>query len=93
MKSKARMIKEANNKLDNPTNRQIKKHIKDNAGLEVTSQEIYSCIGAEKCRSNTKLTPAQLTDTKKLIRQTYNGNFKQAREAITIIGDIQNAKY
>lgn len=93
MTNKAQLIREANNKLGNPTNKQIKDYIKTNYEQDVMSQEIYSCIGPEKWRTSTTLTPTQLAETKKLIRNTYGGNLKQAEDAITIIRDLSNAKY
>ena len=93
MLSKSRMIKEANNRLDNPSNKEIKKYVKDTYNTDVMSQEIYSSIGPEKERTSTQLTPAQLADTKKLIKRSYQGNIRAAHDAINIIGDISNAEY
>ena len=88
MKSKAKMIKEANNRLENPTNKEIKNYVRDNYNLAVLSQEIYSSIGPEKLRTATKLTPTQLSETKKLIRQNFGGDIDKATDAVAIIKDI-----
>jgi hypothetical protein len=93
MLSKSRMIKEANNKLDYPSNKEIKQYVKDTYKVDVMSQEIYSSIGPEKGRTSTQVTPAQMADTKRLIKRTYKGNIRAAHDAIRIIGDISNAEY
>lgn len=88
MKQRSDMIREANLKMECPTNREIKNYVKENYGKEILSQEIYSALGAEKRRQSNMLSAQQLSDTKKLVRKSFDGDFKSASDAILLVREI-----
>ena len=84
------MIREAQSALGtDATNKDIKQYCKDNYGVEPISQTIYSAIGSEYSRQAERITAKELSDSKKFVRKSFDGDKDKAAFAIGLIGKIK----
>lgn len=84
------MIRNAQTDLGvDASNKEIKKYCEDNYGVTPISQTIYSAIGSEYSRQAERITAKELSDSKKFVRKSFDGDKEKAAFAIGLIGKIK----
>ena len=84
------MIREAQTDIGaDATNKEIKEYCTTKYGITPISQTIYSAIGSEWSRTADNVSARELADSKRFVRQKFNGDKNKAILALNIIGKIQ----
>ena len=88
--STSAMIREAQTDIGScATNSEIKAYCTKKFGITPISQTIYSAIGSEWSRTADNVSARELADSKRFVRQKFDGDKDKAILAINIIGRIQ----
>jgi hypothetical protein len=83
------MIREAHTELGfSALNKDIKDYCKTNFGIVPLSQQIYGVLGAEFERLSEAYSARQLAQTKKHIKQNFDGDFDRAYSAMKLVGSM-----
>ena len=67
------------------SNSQIKNYIKQEHGLDVTSQQIHSLLGPESFRDGGAIDKQSFVDVKKMVHKQFDGDINKVRETLDVL--------
>lgn len=84
------MIREAQLSIGrDASNKDIKLYCSSKYGVQPLSQAIYSCLGSEYSRKAERVTVRELSDCKRFIRKTFDGDMERAYLALELVEDFR----